>query len=363
MYQLKISDIPLKPVWVVEPKERMLARSKGIPFIVKPTGWSDEDVVKGVLYNVLVSKFPYINWADKFGFRPTTLKVEKVASELRFNPGYDTNDGGIDAESADTMQVSDSYRETGGGFADDDEWTKVSTGEFFGDFGAYVDIDVLQQLKLLPKFMDDIATAIRTNLEGIAWLDGYNKKLGIPTGFYSTSSDAPNLIILDVSGSVPRGLSYTMLSLIDTLRTQCNADLIITSGRSKYWKCSEELPTPKELQKLVGGCNECEQFYEILRTKVLGKHWGNVIVFGDNDSPLELRYWYRGYSFDQQRWVNAEEQRDKAAIKDNELQSTRIDNVLAFHTYSKTMPGYGLWTVQACPNVPVKYDTSWRKCL
>ena len=352
MHQLKIGNIQLKKVYVCSPSEAKDARAKGIPYIVKPKSWTDEQLAKAVLYRTLCKLFPYINWANRF-FGCAEWNAEKrmpivnVPAEYRENPGFDTN-----GCATDEMQVSDGYRMTAGGFDEDgdESWRTNSIGEFFGDFGSYVNLEELQQLRILPQWMDDIATAIKTNFNSMAWWDGYNKKLGVPTGYYSDGSDAPNLIILDTSGSIPRGIAFTMISLIDTLRHQANADLIITSGRSKYWAANEELPEPEELKGLVGGCNEATQFYQILRNRILGKHWGNVIIFGDNDAPTDRRL-YHG--------ANRDKQRDKAAIKDTELQSTRIDNIMAFHTYSKDVPGYGLWAQQAAPNAPITFNTKW----
>lgn len=359
MYQLKIGSIPLPKVYVCEPGEAKVARDKGIPFIVKPEGWSDDMLVKAALYHTLCRMFPYINWAKRF-FDESCYEIEgslpivNVPAEYRENPGFDTNNGGTDE-----MQVSDGYRMTAGGFDEDgdESWRNNTLKDFFGDFGSYVNLEELQQLKLLPKWMDDIATAIKCNFNSMAYWDGYNKKLGLCTGYYSYGTDAPNLIILDVSGSIPRGVAYTMITIIDTLRHQANADLIITSGRSKYWAANEELPTPQELRGLIGGCNEATQFYEILRTKILGKHWGNVIIFGDNDAPTELRHFW---GWGERRGDKAKKRAEEAAIKDSEVQSTRIDNIMAFHTYADdTIPGYGLWTVQAAPNAPVEYNTEW----
>lgn len=356
MYKLKIADIPLKPLWICDPSEAKDARNRGVPYIIKPADWDDEKLIKVILFNTLKRLFPYVDWYKKLSIDwrdDQRIPVVIVDAEYRENPGFETN-----GNASDEIQMSDGYRETGGGFDDehDDSWKKTDVDSYLGDFGSYVNLDVLQQLKLLPKFMSDISDAIRTNLESIAWIDGYNKKLGVPTGYYSNVTDAPNLIILDVSGSIPRGIAYTMIGLIDTLRTQANADLIITSGRSKYWAANEQLPSPTELNHLIGGCNECVQFYDILRTKVIGKHWGNVIIFGDNDSPVD----------DRLRWGVRKIDRvwNELQPKDNEFQTTQIDNIMAFHTYSKTMmPGYGRWAQQAAPNASVKQDTSWAEYM
>lgn len=373
MYQLKIGSIPLPKLYVCDSTESRKCRQLGVPYIIKPKDWSDEKLVKAVLWRTLYNKFPKIKWKQLLGmtdrevgklrinvphvvededeFVPKPGVQVEVAAEYRDNPGYDTC-----GDSSEFMEVTDNaeYRMTGGGLDEDDtiatathiEWEKQSMDRYIGDLGYYVNVEELQALHLLPVFLDDIANAIKLNLMNAAWCDGYNKKLGCNLGHWQGTDQAPNLIILDVSGSIPSGVAGTMVSLIDTLRSQANADLIITSGRSEYWAANTTLPSPDKLSYLIGGCNEREQFYAILRKHILGKHWGNVIVFGDQDAPADDRLdrYYR----DDARHISA-----------SELQSTRIDRIMAFHTYSKKVPGYGLWATTACPKAEVVYNTDW----
>ena len=344
MYRLKWHGITMPPIYVVEPNEREEARRFGIPFLIKPSDWTDEDLIKVCLYHWLVSKFPNISWSkvfDDYGMH-SSLKVN-VPAEYRENPGCWT-----DGWTSDDFEVTEggAYRETAGGMEGDDveiDYDSMRAWDFFDPSNVSANVEVLQKLKLLPKFMSDITDAIKSNLLDTSWMDGWNKKLDAPLGCYQGSSEAPNLIILDVSGSIPRGIASTMIGLIDTLRTQANADLIITSGTSKYWKRGDKLPTPTQLSYLVGGCNEATQFYQILNDHVLGKHWGNVIVFGDQDCPTERRF-----SFQQEN-----------APKPAQLSATRIDNLMSFHTYCKLTPGYGRWVKDTSNRVPETIDTSW----
>lgn len=349
MYKLKIGSIPLPTVYIIERCEVDRCRELGVPYIIKPKHWDDDRLVKAVLWRTLNNKFPMIKWRDILGFHCPVDARELVvhsSSDARENLGVDTC-----GYSGPELEITDDYRMTAGGLDPDDEYNPEYCTEtldgYFGDLGHYVKVEELQKLKLLPVFLDDIATAIKTNLYNTAWMDGYNKKLGIPSGHYKGSSQAPNLIILDTSSSVPSGIAATMVSLIDTLRSQADADLIITTGRSVYFKAHEDLPDPDRLSHLVGGCNECRQFYDILRKHILGRHWGNVIVFGDNDAPNARRF-----EFDKDCWIT-----------DNELQSTRIDRIMAFHTYSERVPGYGLWAVDASPNAEVVFNTDWTNCM
>jgi len=381
MYLLKIGTIPLPKLYVCDGmRDAKQARDLGIPYIMKPRGWSDEKLVKAVLWRTLANKFPHIKWRELLGITArsvaklkihvphiveeqdepkveasTPAVIEEVEPEYRKNPDYDT----CGYSSPAMKQTPDAeYRETGGGLDVEDtiavadiEWEEQSMDRYIGDLGWYVNVEELQALHVLPVFLDDIANAIKLNLMNSMWMDGYNKKLGAPLGHWQGSDQAPNLIILDTSGSIPSGIAGTMISLIDTLRHQANADLIITSGRSEYWAANTELPDPDKLSYLIGGCNECVQFYSILRKHVLGKHWGNVIVFGDQDSPLR----------DDIQGVVKRGRTTNITLQ--ELQSTRIDRIMAFHTYRKKMPGYGLWAVDADPKAEIVYNTDWVSCM
>jgi hypothetical protein len=346
MRKLRYPGIQLPTVWIAGKKEDVsMLRDKGIPYIISDA--DDEWILKVILFRYLERKFPHIRWGKVLGvsrYDAKELKVQ-VADGYRENPGVETDIGWTD----DAMQVSDGYRETAGGVDDPEpiEFDEIPGYDFFQPSKIAVNIEALQCLKILPTFMDDIASAIKKNLAATSWCDGWNKKLGLPLGSWMGSDDAPNLMILDTSGSIPRGVSATMISLIDTLRTQANADLIITSGRSRLFKKGEELPSPVQLRNMVGGCNEAREFYGILDSYVLGKHWGNVIVFGDNDAPTEPRF-------------------NTSQIykpKDWKFTGTKIDNLLSFHTYAKVTPGYGRWVKWCCPDVKETRDNSWTEVM
>lgn len=361
MYQLKIGNIPLPVIYVCEKNESRKCRDLGVPYIIRPEGMDDATLVKAFLYWPLRKRFPHLPWTVILGlYYEPRLKIN-VPHETIVSTDYRENDGLgllVEGNVGEGMEVSDGYRLTGGG-ADVEchvEMTYERQGvyDWFEDGNYYVDIETLQQLHLLPTFLDDIATAVKRNLIGLQWADGWNKKLDCNMGRYDSGTEAPNLIILDVSGSIPRGVSATMVTLIDTLRTQANADLIITGHCSQYWKSGDELPNPRKLARLCGGCNERTQFYKILREHILGRHWGNVIVFGDNDAPADVRF----DKDDRFKFGHLD------TLTDNELQRTKIDNLLCFHTYdSQMVPGYGRWAEACTPKGAVKIDTTWKKTM
>ena len=100
-------------------------------------------------------------------------------------------------------------------------------GSYIGDI-PHVDITVLEDLDILPKWFGNITSVIQENLSDLYWQDGYTKKLGMMTGSYTGTDQARNLIIIDISGSIPRGISDTMIAFADPLRGRCNTDLNLT---------------------------------------------------------------------------------------------------------------------------------------
>lgn len=354
MYQLKIGNIPLPKLYVcITKKEANKCRELGVPYIIKPEAWDDDKLIKAVLWRTLVKKFPHIKWDEVFDWYPRStdamVNVPDKEDAKRVVDPTKREDLGIDSASTDElMEVTENgeYRESAGG--SDEEFDPVeyhteTISRYIGDLGWGVNIEELQSLKLLPVFLDDIAEAIKVNLMNTSWVDGYTKKLGLNLGSWQGSNQAPNLIVLDTSGSIPQGVAATMISLIDSLRHLANADLIITSRRSVYYPAHSELPSPNQLSNLIGGMNECRQFYAILREHILGRHWGNVIIFGDQDAPEAPRF-----RDDRDTW-----------LKPKDLQATQIDNIICFHTYASLVPGYGLWAKLAAPKASITYNTDW----
>lgn len=147
-----------------------------------------------------------------------------------------------------------------------------------------VDPRVLEELDLLPAFVGDIATCIRRNLTNTKWTEGYNKKRKAAIGKMKAQTQLPNLILIDVSGSIPSGISIMMLGLANTLRHQCNAELVIHSDNAQWFDMSEELPDPEKLRSMFGYCNESTKFAKVMTKHVYGREFSHIIAFGDFDS-------------------------------------------------------------------------------
>lgn len=328
-YKLKLGNIPLPEVYVCSSyADAEMMRENGIPYII----WTEtqKKLIKLVMLPTLKKLFPHIKW-DK------VLKIRQSKEVVVHVPGSseeemtDTSSAIINKDEDENIaDVADGERlfNKKNTIIEND----VELGAFVGDFE--VNIEELQALKLLPEFMDDITTSIKKNLYGYNWYDGYNKKLKCCVGNFNSGNNLPNLIILDVSCSIPRGIADTMLALIDTLRSQANADLIVTGATSYYWKAGSPLPTPEKLRKMVPQGQESKMFIDILRKHILGKRWGHVIAFGDDDTPYIRQEVYSS--------------------------GTSVKEVWHYHTWnSSARCGYAKWVSDMSPNAIEHHNIKW----
>lgn len=337
MHRLKYDGIPLPEVYVCRSSaEAKVIAEAGIPYVI--TQRSDEEIIKIILYRTLQKRFPHIKWELVLGIDPYESMVVKVPEcRVKGDAGmFDGDPMGRRVDIADGERTFDSKGS---------EWDmkQVRLDAYCADAAAHVNIEQLQALHMLPKFMDDAVDAIRMNLEDrMLWRECWNKRLGSCIGEFDYTSEAPNLIILDVSGSIPDGISATMLELVDTLRDQANADLIITGSTSMYWSRDDELPDPELIRMKIGYANESYQFFQILREHVANRHFGNVISFGDNDAPFyENEFWFRGC-----------------------MDGVEVDRVMHYHTFSdKIRTGYARWCHEACPECEEVFDKSWCRVM
>lgn len=158
------------------------------------------------------------------------------------------------------------------------------------DFGSSIDLNALMELKMLPKFFGEIEDVVRTNVtNSYYWEDGYNKKTGLCTGQLLPAGEKKNLIILDISASIPDGLSAGLLTMLKTMTEVAHADAIITGGTS-YFYTNTELRSLDihEVREKIPKSNEFRMFNYILEHRNM--NYENVIAFGDSDSPCMGSY-------------------------------------------------------------------------
>lgn len=345
--RLQITGIKLPRLYIARDKADInLAQESGLPYIV----WRQDkdELVKIILRPILERMFPSILWDKVLGkkknFNTEVVLVEGGEAEAKVDPTeYMFDDFG-----QEVADIAKEERSFSGGFKEGEEvyQKKLSLEEYVGDASSSVNVEVLQRLQLLPKFLGDIVDCIKVNLSNVRWKEGYNKKLGSAIGTFSGSKELPNLIILDVSGSIPRGISATMISLIDTLRNQVKADLIITSNHSKYYPYGEELPDPKDIRDMFGYGNEAKQFYMILDKYISGKEWGHVISFGDNDCPARF---------------------NDCGAEEPFLSGTKVHMVHHYHTghwtFGINKTGYAKWCHEIAYLGGEEYDTDWCRII
>lgn len=353
LQRVHMDGVTLPRLYIAENMEDVsIAMDAGIPFIRWTQG--NDELIKQLLRPVLEKMFPGIKWSVFLGPKKRfTTKViqahhnepEKPINNLpgsenpedkeeKFIPLEDKEH--IETEVADIADGPRYFRGT------DDNVTieKLSISQYVGDLTSSVNLDVLQNLKLMPQFIGNILDCVQNNLTAhVLWSEGYNKKRHACIGNFDRSNQLRNLIILDISGSIPRGISATMLTLIDTLRTQVNAELIITASKSQYYSINDKLPDPQSLRDWFNYGNESFMFFDIIHKKIEGHQWGHVFSFGDDDTPC---------------------------YNDLEpLRNTSVKHVHHYHTgkhWRKTSDertGYAKWCDMLDKNPMSEFNTDW----
>jgi hypothetical protein len=371
LQRIAIEGIQFPRLYIAENKQDVLvAQQNGIPYIKWKFG--QEELVKQLLRPVIEQMFPGIDWDKVLGKKKPVRSMvyltngfvsenngtvadynndKMLEAQDNFDKhehilGHDWAEPNENGEYIRSVDIADGPRDC---IADNSELgydhfieDKLRIQDYIGDLSSSVDIDALQKLGLLPKFVGDVTDCIKRNLnQSMRWTEGYTKKLGYPLGKFDRKQELPNLVIIDVSHSIPDGIAATMLTLADTLRSQCNAELIITSRRSGYYPSGAELPKPQTLRDYYGRSNESAEFWGIIRKHIAGREFGHVISFGDDDNPGMWReYWDKFYN------INA--------------QGTKVHAVHHYHTWrSATETGYARWVKECSPNVQQFFDTSW----
>jgi len=211
--------------------------------------------------------------------------------------------------------------------------------EYVRDSSAYVDIEKLKNLNVFPLWLDTIEKAVHTNIHNFAVFNNnmYNKKLEGMYGGIDLVSPSKNLIIIDISGSIPKAVSSTTLAMAKNLAETFYADLIITGSKSTlyHYECLSDLNI-HTIYEENGMDNDQVYFRKIVTEDE--RSYKTAIVFGDNHSP--------GYC-----WSNSF---NKGAITisktdGQKLCKWKIEKLISFHTQRSTyggerpIAGYAEW--------------------
>lgn len=374
LQRVTVEGIEFPRLYIAENDDDVkIARDAGVPYI--KWKWGMESLIKTLLRPTLEKLFPYVKWNIVLGKKkPVRSDIvivhgnnlecsgkandfdaeEMLEAQLEYDGivddlGHSWQEPNENGEYVREVEIADSQRNHNGGIVDPDYGLfaedRLSVGDYIGDLSSCVDIDALQKLGMLPKFMGNIADCVKHNIsQSMHWTEGYTKKLGYPLGKFNSKGELPNVLIVDVSWSIPDGIAATLLTLVDTMRSLCNAELIITSRRSGYYPVGAELPKPQTLRDYYGRSNERQEFMAILEKYIAGREFGHVISFGDYDCPGSIN----GTSC------------DRHSI---DMANTKVHEVHHYHTKDKAHTGYAEWVHECCPNVVEHFDTSWCKVI
>lgn len=313
--------LQLPIVYLVETQKDLLTLPLGVPFIRGKLNEYD-NCVQMLEFEVLWKSM------KATGFK---FKWEEILARNGFK---NTWKYGI-AKSSGCLEVFESdedWREAGkidGKVKLENPDEVVDISHHLNEISYKVNIDVIKELKLLPSWLDDIEKAISENiLNSVTYNPAlYTKKLGLPLGGVEFNTARKNLIIIDISGSIPNGIAGTMVSIAKTLVEQFYADIVITGGKSVLYEYDkiDQLNATKIIKEL-GRNNDQKYFVNLVKEP---RKYKTAIVFGDNDYP--------GY-----KWSTGDR---KIEVNDGKkLCKWEVDEIISFHTHDNTrIAGYGCW--------------------
>ncbi len=206
--------------------------------------------------------------------------------------------------------------------------------DFVRDSACVVDTERLKSLNVFPIWLDKIEEAISTNIHNFATFNHnmYNKKLEGMYGGIELSSPSRNLIIIDISGSIPKAVSTTCLNLAKNLMESFYSDLLITGSKSTLYQY-ENIHTldVKKVYDQNGTDNDQVWFKKLVTQEE--KEYRTAIVFGDNHSPCHS-------------WSNSFNRNTKEISREDGQAMCRwkVDNLISLHTNGiHYTAGYADW--------------------
>lgn len=201
---------------------------------------------------------------------------------------------------------------------------------------TYVDISILKDLKIFPVWMTVIEDAVSANIHNFAAFDEnmYNKKLEGMYGGISLVTPNKNLIIIDISSSIPRGVSATCLTLAKNLAESFYADLLITGSKSTLYPYEEIYKLNVEtIYKENGTSNDQIYFKKLVSESE--RIYKTAIVFGDHDYP---GHFYQNEFSAKGTGSNIHDEDGKKLCK------WKIENLISFYVNSvENLAGYARW--------------------
>lgn len=256
--KIKSQRVELPPIFLIEDEEDFKQLPKGLPYIIGKQSELQFITVFlefQVLYKSCLKTLIPIKWLDCL----KSIGYKNVKTyELRSGGEYTSSS----SEGSTVLKIDD-----------------------FVESQYFVDFDKLSDLKILPVWLEDLKASIQTNIIDEVTFDptAFNKQLGLSVGSSAVKHNLKNLLILDVSGSIPNSIVISITNLAKLMSKKFYADIIVTGGRSYFIDYEDVFATDVvEIARKAGRSNEGDMFKTIVEQV---KHYGTVICFGDDDSP------------------------------------------------------------------------------
>lgn len=322
MQLLKSKKLKLPQVFFVTEKEDIKKVPIGVPFIFGSPHIKNT-IIRILEYEVLYQAALASGYPFNFKQILKDNGFKDIESFHYSNPIYMDflTEGDIGELDDDDFEMLDKFKELDS--SEDGMFKK-----YIKDSAVYVDIQKLKELNVFPVWLDKIEEAISTNIHNFATYNPnmYNKKLDGMYGGLDLSSPNRNLIIIDISGSIPKGVSSTCLALAKNLVETFYADLLITGSISTLYDYNEIHELDIDNIYEINGMNNDAKYFRALTLTGDYKKYKTAIVFGDNHSPCDT--WVAG---DQR--ITREQARKECRWE--------VQKLISFHTFSKTeIAGY-----------------------
>lgn len=321
MKKLSSQKFKLPPIYFITNKEEIKDIPIGVPFILGDKN-SEPHLVRILEYEVLFQEALLSGYPFNF---------KKILEEN----GY-TDLEKWDYENPVYMEY------TSEGIPEDTEAVDLTTiksnismfKRYIKDSAVYVDVQKLKSLNVFPIWLNTIEEAINTNIHNYSVFNNnmYNKKLGGVYGDVEFKSPGKNLIVIDISGSIPKGVSATCLAMAKNLAESFYADIMITGSKSTLYVYEEMHLFDIDTVYEENGMGNDQAWFKKLVTAD-ERHYRTAIVFGDNHSPCYA-------------WSNSFNRGTKnISRKDGqEMCKWKVDKLISFHTGGTDhIAGYADW--------------------
>lgn len=323
MELLQSKKFNLPAIYFIEERKDIKLLPIGVPFIYG-TKRDKPYIIRMLEYEVIWKKAQ----ATKLPF-----KFDKLLREAGFSKVKSFGTGGgdyyVDHVSEKTIEelCDDDFEITYDNLELDPEG---KLDEFIEDISCYVDTETLKALNVFPVWYENVEKAVSINIQNFAVYDHnmYNKKLDGMYGGLTFSDPSKNLIIVDISGSIPKAVATTTLVTSRNLAESFYADILITGAISKFYDYSEIHTMDFDTIYREIGQNNDQAYFKALVSQP--KVYQTAIVFGDGDHPGSK------WSYDTDTDISDEDGK--------KLCQWKVNKLISFHTKNNfDLAGYSRW--------------------